>query len=83
MQIGEFDLVREATPTVDERLLEEVNLMTKLPIAKVGFHTGKDIEVVKKLASSERAAGSVLKGTETLPTSPAHSEHSVEGPISL
>ena len=69
VQIGEFDLVHEATPIVDERLLEEVNLATKLPTAKVDFHTGKDIEVVKKLASLKRAGGSVLKGTETLPTS--------------
>jgi len=68
VQIGEFDLVHEATPVVNERLLEEVNLETKLPTAKVGFHIAKDIEFGKKLASPERAGGSVLKGTETLPT---------------
>ena len=60
-----------------------VNLATKLLIAKVGFHISKDIEVLKKLASTEGAGGSALKGTETLPTSPAHSEHLVEGPTSL
>ena len=54
-----------------------------LPIAKVDFHAGKDIEVVKKLASLEGTRGSVLKGTETLPILPSHSEHSVEGPTSL
>jgi len=83
VQIGEFDLVQEATAVVDEWLLEEVNFATKLPIAKVDFHAGKDIEVVKKLASPEGARGSVLKGTETFPTSPTHSEHSVERPTSL
>jgi len=40
VQIGEFDLAHEAAPVVDERLLEKVNLATKLPTAKVGFHTG-------------------------------------------
>jgi len=79
MQIGEFDLVHEPTPVMDERLLEEVNLATKLPTTKVGLHAGKDIEVVKKLASLEGTRGSVLKGTETLPTSLALSEHSIEG----
>ena len=43
MQIGEFDLVHEAMPVVDERLLEEVNLTTQLPTAKVDFYAGKDI----------------------------------------
>jgi len=62
---------------VDERLLEEVSLATKLPIANVGFHAGKDIQVIKKLASPKGARGSALKGTETLPTSLAHREHSV------
>ena len=38
VQVGEFDLVQEATPVVDERLLDEVNLVTKLPTANVGFH---------------------------------------------
>ena len=83
VEIGEFDLVHEATPVVDERLLTEVNLATKLLTAKVGFHAGKDIEVVKKLTSPKGARGSVLKETETLPTSLAHSEHSVEAPTSL
>ena len=83
MQIGEFDLVHEPTPVVDERLLEEVNLATQLPTAKGGSHTGKDIKVVKKLTSPEGAGESVLKGTETLSISPAHSEHSIEGPTSL
>ena len=78
MQIGEFDLVHEPMPVVDERFLEEVNLLTNLPTAKGGFHTGKDIEVIKKLASPDGAGESVLKGTETLPTSPTHSEHSIE-----
>ena len=55
MQIGEFDLVHEHTPVVDERLLKEVNLATRLPTAKVGSHTGKDMKVVKKLTSPERA----------------------------
>jgi len=62
MQIGEFDFVHEPTPVVDERLLEEVNLTTKLPTTKVGFHAGKDIKVAKKLASPEGAGGLVLKG---------------------
>jgi len=83
VQIGEFDLVQEATLVVDERLLEEVNLTAKLPTAKVRFHDSKDIEVVKKLASPEGVGGSILKGTETFATSPSHSEHSVEGPTSL
>jgi len=83
MQIGEFDLVHEPSPVVDERLLEEVNLMTKLPTVRVGFHTGKDMKVVKKLTSPEGDGESVLKGTETLSISLAHSEHSVEGPTSL
>jgi len=83
VHISEFGLVHEATPVVDERLLTEVNLATKLPTAKVGFHAGKDIEVVKKLTSPKGAKGSVLKETETLPTSLAHSEHSVEAPTSL
>ena len=83
MQIGEFDLVYEPTPIVDERLLEEVNLATQLPMAKGGSHTGKDMKVVKKLTSLEGARESVLKGTEILPTSPTHSEHSIEGPTTL
>ena len=83
MQIGEFDSIHEATPVVHERLLEEVNLATKLPTAKVSFHTGKDIEIVKKLTSPEGDGGSTLKGTETLHTSPAHTEHSIEGPTSI
>jgi len=83
VQIGEFDLVQEATSIVDEWLLKEVNLAAKLPTTKVDFHASKDIEFVKRLASPEGAGGSVLKGTETFPTSPAHSEHSVEGPTSL
>ena len=49
----------------------------------LGFHAGKYIEVVKKLASLEGAKESVWKGTETFPTSLAYSEHSVEGPTSL
>jgi len=53
MRIGEFGLVHEPRLAMDERLLEEVNLSTKLPTAKVGFHTRKDIEVVKKLVSLE------------------------------
>ena len=61
MQIGEFDLAHEPTPVVDERLLEEVNLATQLPLAKGGSHTGKDIKVVKKLTSPEGAGESVLK----------------------
>ena len=83
MQIGEFDLVRKATLVVDELLLEEVNLATKLPIAKDGLHTSKDIKVVKKLASPEGAEEAVFKEAETLPTSSAHSEYFVEGPASL
>ena len=83
MQIGEFDLVQETMPIVGERLLEEVNLAAKLSIAKVVFHDDKDIKVVKKLAYPKEAEESVLKGTETFPTSPARSEHSVEGPTSL
>jgi len=79
MQIGELDLVHEPTPVVDERLLEEVNLATQLPTAKVGLYDAKDIEAVKRLASPEGLGESVLKGTETLFTSPTHSEHSVEG----
>jgi len=35
------------------------------------------------LACPEGAWGSVLKGIKTLPTSPAYTEHSVEGPTSL
>ena len=68
---------------MDERLPEEVNLSTKLPTAKVGFHTGKGVEDVKKLASSEGVGESILKRTETFPTSPTHSEHSIEGLTSL
>ena len=83
MQIGEFDLVHEHMPVMDERLLEEVNLATQLPTVKGGSRTGKDMKVVKKLTSPEGAGESVLKGTETLSISPAHSEHSVEGPTSL
>jgi len=70
-------------PIVDEQLLVKVNLATKLPTAKVGFHAGKDIKVVKKLAFLEGAGGSVLRGIETLPTSPAYSEQSIQGPTSL
>ena len=66
MQIGEFNLVHEPTPVVDEILLEEVNFATQFPTAKGGSHTGKDMKVVKKLTSPEGAGGSVLKGTETL-----------------
>ena len=65
VHISEFGLVHEATPVVDEWLPEEVNLATKLPTSKVGFHAGKDIKVVKKLASPKGAGGSILKGTET------------------
>ena len=79
MQIGEFDLVHEPMLVLDGRLPEEINLSTRLPTVEVGFHIGKDIEVVKKLASPGRVGQSI----ETLPTSPAHSEHSVEGPTSL
>ena len=68
---------------MDERLLDEVNLVTKLPTAKVSFHASKDIEVAKKSASLEGVGESVLKGTETLPTSPTYSEHFVEGLTSL
>jgi len=68
---------------VDEWLLDEVNLATNLPTAKVSFHAGKDIEIIKKLASPEGAGELFLKGTKMFPTSPAHSEHSIEGPTSL
>jgi len=64
MQIGQFDLVHEATPIVNKRLLEEVNLTTELPIAKISFYAGKDIEAIKRLASLEGSGESVLKGTE-------------------
>jgi len=83
MQIGAFDLVQETTPVVDERLLEEINLVAKLPTAKNAFHAGKDVEVVKNLAPPKGAKGSVLKGIETFSTSSTYSEHSVEGPTSL
>jgi len=49
---------------VDEQLLEEFNLAAKLQTTKVVFHVGKDIEVVKKLASPKRVGGSLLKGIE-------------------
>ena len=62
MQIGEFDLVHEAMPVVDERLLEEVNLVTQLPIPKVDFYTGKDIQAAERLAAPEGPGESVLKG---------------------
>ena len=83
MQIGEFELVQEATPIVDERLLEEVNLAAKLPDNKVGVHASKDIKVVKKLASPKGAGGSILTGIDAVSTSPAYSNHSVDGPTSL
>ena len=50
LQIGEFDLLQEATPIVNERLVEEINLAAKLPTVKVGFHASKDIEIVKKVS---------------------------------
>ena len=67
MQIGEFDLVHEHTPVVDERLLEEVDLATQLPTAKGGSRTGKDMKVVNKLTSPE-GAGAVSYTHLTLPT---------------
>jgi len=77
MQIGMFDLVQEATPVIDEQLLDEVNLSAKLSTAKASLHGGKDIEVVKRLSSPEGARGSVSKGAKTFPASPTHSEHSI------
>ena len=79
MQISPFDLVQKSTPVIDEQLLEEVNLAAKLSTAKVGLHSSKDIEVIKRLASPEGVGGSVSKGS----SSPTHSEHVVEGPTSL
>jgi len=78
-----FDLVQEATPIIGEQLLEEVNLAVKLSTTRASLHDSKDIEVVKRLTSLEGVGGSILKGAETFPASPVHSEHSVEGPTSL
>lgn len=83
MQIGEFDLVHEATPIIDEQLLEEVNLTAKLSTTKAILNGGKDIEVVKRFTSPKGVGESVSKGAETFPASPTHSEHSIEGPTSL
>jgi len=49
----------------------------------MGLHISKGIVVIKKLASLQEARGSSLRGTETLPTSPTHSECSIKGPNSL
>ena len=45
--------MQEATPIINEQLLEEVNLTAKLSTAKASLHGGKDIEVVKRLAYPE------------------------------
>jgi len=83
VQIGAFDLVQEANPIIDEQFLEEVNLAARLSTAKASLHGGKDIEVVKRLASPEGVAELVSKGAKTFPTSATHIENSVEGPTSL
>jgi len=64
-------------------LLKEVNLAAKLLAAKASLHGGRDIEVVKMLASPKGVGESVSKGAKTFPISPTHREHSVEGPTSL
>jgi len=42
MQIGAFDLVQGATTVIDEQLLEEVYLASKLSTVKASFHGGKE-----------------------------------------
>jgi len=51
----------------------DANLAAKLSTPKVGLYAGKNIEVVKKLASLEGA-----RAVKIFSTSPTHSEPSVE-----
>jgi len=47
---------------------------------KIDLHIGKDIPVVKKLASAEEVTRSALRGAKTLLTSPIHNEFFIWGP---
>ena len=83
IQIGEFDLVQEATPIVDEQLLEHVSLTAKSSAPKVTPGIGKDIEIVRRQISPHKAGSSASRGTESLHASATQSHHSVDGPNSL
>ena len=54
--------MQEATPIINEQLLEEVNLTAKLSTAKASLHGGKDIKVVKRLAYPEELDEQSQKG---------------------
>ena len=50
-QIGEFDLVQEATPIVNEDLLEAVTLAAKSCEATAQLSIDKDIDIVRRVTS--------------------------------
>ena len=83
IQIGEFDLAQEATPIVDEQLLEDVSRAAKSSAPKATPGIGKDIEIVRKQTSPHEVGSSASRETEALRASATQSHHSVDGPNSL
>jgi len=79
VQIGEFDLVQEATIVVDENILEAVTLVTKSCGATVQLSIGKDIDIMRRMTSPPI----VRDVRASLHESPTPSQHSVKGPTSL
>jgi len=78
-QISEFNLVQEATPIVDEDLLDAITLAAKSCGATAQLSIGKDIDIVRRV-NSPAAVGDV---TTFLHESPTPSQHFVERPTSL
>ena len=82
-QIGEFNLEQEATPIVDQQLLEDVSRAARSFVAKATPGIGKDIAIVRRQTSPHRVGSSASRGTEALHASATQSRHLVDGPNSL
>jgi len=70
-----MDLVQEATPVIDDDLLEVVTLAAKLCGTTTQLSISKDIDIVRRVMSPPVTA--------SLHESPISGQHSVEGPTSL
>lgn len=82
-QIGEFDLAHEATPIVEEQLLEDVSRTTRSSAPKAIPSIDKDIATMRKHISPHKVGSSASRGTEALHASATESQHSVDGPNPL
>jgi len=67
--------VQEVIPIVDDDLLEAATLTAKSCGATAQLSIGKDIDIMRRVAS--------LPVTASLHESPTPSQHSVEGPTSI